>query len=364
VVRLNEIASGDQFGADDCLYIMFTSGSTGIPKGVPISESNAGHYVDEMLGAFDFDSTDRFLQSVELTFDLSVHDMLLCWSSGAALFAVPEAGAPMAPRFIKQLGITRSLSVPSAAAQAKAVGLVRPGGMPTLKTSFFCGEALPTSLVKSWAEAAPNSDIINIYGPTEATIAFSMFDCKAGGANDLSIAPIGKPIGRQEMRVDTNGELLLSGEQVFAGYLNDSERSARVLTDIDGRRWYRTGDLAEYDPLYGYIFKGRMDSQIKLRGYRVELGEVEGALRKASGTDLVAVLPVKEVGPGAYNDLLGVVAGSGLSTEEIRGSLTSLLPVYMVPSRIEALQAMPKNTNDKVDYIALASLFSKDLAGR
>ncbi|MBX9825614.1 MAG: AMP-binding protein [Xanthobacteraceae bacterium] len=348
-------------GKNDLLYVMFTSGSTGVPKGVPIGAANVSHYVVEMTKQYRFDENDRFIQSVELTFDLSVHDTLLCWANGGMLVVVPTGNAPMAPRFIRQLGVTRCLSVPSAAAQAKSLGLLKAGSMPTLKTSFFCGEALPTSLAESWAAAAPASEIHNIYGPTEATIAFSTFNWKENRSNPYSVVPLGFPIGAQEMRVDESGELLLSGAQVFAGYIKDESRKPGrpVLVELDGRTWYRTGDLASFDEDFGFIFKGRLDSQVKVRGYRVEIGEVESALRTCAGTELIAVLPTKQVGPSTYDDLVGIVCRADRAPEEIIEGMKKILPAYMVPERIVELHDMPKNSNDKIDYVTLARTYAQ-----
>jgi D-alanine--poly(phosphoribitol) ligase subunit 1 len=354
-------SDGPDRGKADLLYVMFTSGSTGVPKGVPITAANVTHYVVEMTKQYRFDENDRFIQSVELTFDLSVHDTLLCWANGGMLVVVPTGNAPMAPRFIRQLGVTRCLSVPSAAAQAKSLGLLKAGSMPTLKTSFFCGEALPTSLAESWAAAAPASEIQNIYGPTEATIAFSTFNWKENRSNPYSVVPLGFPIGEQKMKVDESGELLLSGEQVFAGYIQDESRKPgrQVLVELDGRTWYRTGDLASFDDKYGFIFKGRLDSQVKVRGYRVEIGEVESALRACAGTELIAVLPTKEVGPSTYDDLLGIVCGANRTPEDILEGMKKILPAYMVPGRIVELNEMPKNSNDKIDYVTLARTYAQ-----
>jgi D-alanine--poly(phosphoribitol) ligase subunit 1 len=334
-------------------YIMFTSGSTGQPKGVPIAASNLAAYVANLSALAPFDETDRVVQTVETTFDLSVHDMALTWTAGAMLAVVPEASAPLGPRFVRQLKLTSWLSVPSVAAQANNLKLLAADAMPTLRTSFFCGEALPTAIAETWRAAAPNSSLFNIYGPTEATIAFSAFDF-TDRALTGDVVPLGFPIGNEEMRIGANDEILLSGAQVFDGYLLNPAKTAEALIEIEGRRWYRTGDRGGYDDEVGFTFGGRMDAQIKLRGYRVELGDVEAALRHASGSALAAVVPNDAIADSTFNSITAFVAGSTLSEVAIEAGLRERLPSYMLPARIVLLDAMPKNSNDKIDRLALA----------
>ena len=344
------------FQAADYAYIMFTSGSTGVPKGVPITTLNLSSYVAAMSKILSLTSEDRVLQTVETTFDLSVHDMMLSWTAGAMLAIVPEGNAPFGPRFVRQLGITSWLCVPSAGAQAKNHGLLRPDSMPSLRTSLFCGEALPAALARTWLAAAPNSRVLNIYGPTEATIAFSAFEVERGKSQAHAVVPLGYPIGDQKMDLDDNGELLLCGTQLSPGYLSNPGGTEKAFILRNGVRWYRTGDRASFEAESGYLYKGRLDSQVKLRGYRVELGEVEAALRKHCDTDLVAAVPIYEVGPTVYEKLVGVICGGNGSLEEIRVSLRQSLPEYMVPDRFVSVQEMPKNSNDKIDYLALRKL--------
>lgn len=348
------------FDAAGIAYVMFTSGSTGRPKGVPIPGEAVNHYVSALGELARFGADDRFIHSVELTFDLSVHDMALCWSAGAMLCVVPEGSAPLGPRFVRQLEATSWLTVPSVAAQAKNSRLLKPGSMPSLRTSFFCGEALPGPLASTWRDAAPDASLFNLYGPTEATIAFSSFDFTRDPLTD-PIVPLGFPIGGQAMTIDPlTDEILLSGAQLSPGYIDDPTRTAAAFVTLDGERWYRTGDRGVFDPLQGFIYHGRLDSQIKLRGYRVELGDVEAALRKHSGSDLVAAVAIRELGPSAFDGLVGVLTGTDADMAQIRRALRSDLPAYMVPETLIALDEMPRNGNGKIDRIALRRIIEDD----
>jgi non-ribosomal peptide synthetase component F len=304
---------------------------------------------------------DRIMQVVDLTFDLSVHDIFLAWTSGACLYSIPENGTLLCTRFIEEHEGTHWLSVPSAAALVKQAGLLTADCMPSLKYSFFCGEALTGTVAESWAAAAPNSKIINIYGPTEATVAFSACHYVPGQAQPPAVVSLGEPFPEQHMGLFTEegewvddgvGEICLSGSQVTDGYWNAPEITAERFFEASGRRWYRTGDLGRYVRGEGYAYLGRADRQVKIRGYRVELQEIENAVRKTTGSDLAAVIPWPLDESGAALGCVAFVVGG--STTEALDRLRALLPDYMVPSAIEQLKEMPVNSNGKIDHRALA----------
>lgn len=341
-------------GDGSYIYIMFTSGSTGEPKGVPITFENVESYVRGVSSLHRFTSDDVFAQIPDLAFDLSVHDLMVCWFYGGRLVSVPSGAAGFAPRFIRKYGCTITAMVPSAAAQSKINGLLAPGTMPSLRASFFCGEPLSGPLAKSWAEAAPNVVVYNLYGPTEATCAVSAFAFDPAEHADFPTLPLGKPWGDQRMALSESGEIMLSGPQLAPCYLNDPARTAEKFPAVDGRRWYLTGDRGSYDDAHGYLYLGRLDSQIKLRGYRVELGDIEAHLRAVTGTDFAAIVPVDKAGPSSYNQLVAFVCGSDVGEPEISGRLKELLPPYMMPNRVIAVASMPQNANGKIDRGALA----------
>ena len=239
-------------------YVFFTSGTTGAPKGVPISHENVFAYLRGIRTLTEVTSEDRVMQVVDLTFDLSVHDIFLAWTSGACLYSIPENGTLLCTRFVEEHGGTHWLSVPSAAALVKQAGLLTPNSMPSLKYTFFCGEALAGAVAENWALAAPNSQIANIYGPTEATVAFSACRYSPGQAYPPAVVSLGEPFPEQQMGLFNDegelvqegvGEICLSGSQVTEGYWNAPDITAERFFEAEGRRWYRTGDLGATCPV-------------------------------------------------------------------------------------------------------------------
>ncbi len=349
---------------NDLAYVFFTSGTTGAPKGVPITHGNVLAYLRGIKSCIEVAPGDRVMQVVDLTFDLSVHDIFLAWTEGACLISIPENGTLLCTRFVEEHSGTHWLSVPSAAALVNQTGLLTAGSMPSLRYSLFCGEALPGAVAESWATAAPNSEIFNIYGPTEATVAFSASRYTPGQPDPPAIVSLGESFPEQRMGLfDENnersreqlGEICLSGSQLTDGYWNAPTITGERFFEAEGHRWYRTGDLGKYVPGEGYAFLGRADRQVKIRGYRVELQEIENAIREVTGSNLAAVVlwPFDE--SGAAMGTVGFIVG-GTVNLDTNNRLGAMLPDYMIPSSIEQLTDMPLNANGKIDHRALGEV--------
>jgi amino acid adenylation domain-containing protein len=353
------------------VYLLFTSGSTGKPKGIGITPANLLAYLSHATSAFGVRPGDRASQMFELTFDLSVHDLFVTWLGGG-LLCVPDSGAAIAPaRFIIDQGITHWFSVPSTAVMLSKLRLLREGAFPSLKQSLFCGEALPVSLAEQWLKAAPHSNLWNLYGPTETTIAITAHEWSAGSAVYpwTDTVPIGCPFPGQRVRVIADGvevrsgelgELCLAGAQVSPGYLSNPAKTAECFVQLaeSAETWYRTGDLVRQDESGILHYLGRLDSQIQLRGHRVELGEVEGAIRSVSRGKRCAAMAWPSRATTVESIVAFIESTDAEDVAVLRQSCAELLPDYMVPTRFIVVPDMPLNSNGKIDREALSLLLS------
>lgn len=350
-------------------YLLFTSGSTGVPKGVPVNHKNVTSYIHNINSLYDFTYDDKFSQSFDMTFDLSVHDMFICWSNTACLYCVPESSIMAPAKFIKNKGINVWFSVPSVVMFMSKMRLLKPNSFPKLKYSFFCGEPLLDISAGTWQKAAPNSMVVNLYGPTEATIAISEYRWLEGSVQTSKngIVPIGKCFENQDCCIvdeDNNvidigetGELCLSGSQVTNGYCNNKEKNAAhfiKIPKLGNEIWYKTGDIVTRDPSGCMYYLGRVDNQVQVLGYRVELQEIDSVLRKVSNLENVVSIawPVEN---GTAQGVIAFICGDKKSndTDSILNYCNSRLPKYMVPNKIYFVDVMPLNVNGKIDRQAL-----------
>ncbi|MFC8696285.1 amino acid adenylation domain-containing protein [Streptomyces parvus] len=337
---------------DDIAYILFTSGSTGRPKGVPVLHRNVDAYLRHVHGRYGFRPDDTFSQTFDLTFDLAMFDMFAAWGSGGTLVSVPPHAFALFRQFVNHHGITVWFSSPSAIAVLRRYGALTPDAFPGLRWSLFCGEPLLERDAADWQTAAPRSHVENLYGPTELTISCSVRRWEPGsapGASPHGIVPIGTlHSGLRCLLLDEagtsaadTGELCVTGDQMFPGYLNSEDDRGRFV-EQDGERWYRTGDLVRRldDGTLAYL--GRRDHQVKIRGVRVELAEIEWGLRQCEGVEDAVVVLVGET-------LSAFVTGAPCEAEELRRELLGHLPPALVPRHIHRLDAFPLNANRKTD---------------
>jgi amino acid adenylation domain-containing protein len=367
----NEAEAATPRALHDQAYVLFTSGSTGAPKGVAISHENACAYVAGQLELFEKLPEARYVQLCELSFDPSVHDMFVCWANGACLF-VPKTVEPIYnAAFIKEHAITHWSSVPSVAAFMQQFRKLQPDEFPSLRVTLFGGEPLQRQLVQAWRRAAPNSRVLNMYGPTETTVACTAFEVTAEFLADPrhTVMPLGRALpGMELLIVDAalepvapgiSGELLIGGPQVASGYLSaDDPGNRRFISNLypgcRASRWYRSADAAREVPGQGIVFQGRLDTQIKIRGNRIELEEVEHVVRSCSQAALCAVIawPVDEAGRAGA--LVAFVTCAQRGAAQILQACRERLPAYAVPQRVVMLDTLPLNVNGKVDRRALA----------
>ncbi|WP_329241188.1 amino acid adenylation domain-containing protein [Streptomyces sp. NBC_01478] len=379
----NDIPAPRPTGPESIAYVLFTSGSTGTPKGVPIRHSNVSAYLSHVIPRYELGPGSRVSQTFDLTFDLSVFDMFAAWGSGATL-VVPTRRDLMAPvRWAAEAELTHWFSVPSLVSFARRMRALKPGSLPALRWSLFCGEPLTLQQAEAWAAAAPESTLENLYGPTELTISCAEFrlprDVAEWPRPANGTVPIGALYpGLSYLVLDTeglpsdDGELLVRGPQRFPGYLNPQNNSDRFLlhngatgtsvphsgdSPITTAHWYRTGDrVARRDGQL--IHLGRMDQQVKIRGYRVELGEIEALLREQSGVRDAIVIAI----PDAVGDLSleAICTGPDPQPEHILSDLRSRIPEYMIPRSVTVFDELPLNINGKIDRQTVAAM----IAGR
>lgn len=346
-------------------YLMFTSGSTGLPKGVPVTNSNASACIESASEELILTAEDRCAQMANLAFDVSVGEMFLCWKAGACL-CVPTNSELLNPySFIRKKRLTIWSSVPSVVRALKRMDLLQKESFPDLRLSMFCGEALPVGLAELWHRAAPTSAIANLYGPTEASI-FSTCCIWDGTKLPNGTVPIGTPLKSVLCRTETvvhassgSQELLLSGPQLVSGYWNSpiETRKAFVVRD-DDRIWYRTGDLVGHDPRHGFVFLGRMDSQVKCSGNRVDTAEVANIVAELTCSELAVVVPVLD-SDGLCECLVAFCDSLPSEERDIKIECAKQLPDYSLPRRILRLVQFPLSPNGKIDRVALAEMAKK-----
>jgi amino acid adenylation domain-containing protein len=353
----------DAEDADAVAYLLFTSGSTGVPKGVPIRHRNLDAFLRHHLARYEVGPGSRLSQTFGLTFDPSVFDMFVAWGGGAAL-VVPSRSELLDPvGFVNDRALTHWYSVPSIVSWVRNAGGLEPGSLPTLRYSLFAGEQLTLDQARAWADAAPGSTVENLYGPTELSVTVTEYrlpaDRSAWPATSNGTVPIGTVYDHLEHRVDPEtGELLVRGPQRFDGYLDPADNGTRFDDPVPGptpspQAWYRTGDrVAEEGGALVHL--GRLDHQVKIMGRRLELGDVESAIRQ--WTDLDTVVVTATPGPGGDLRLTALYTGREHDPVELRNLLRPHLPTHMVPLRYVHLDALPLNANGKVDRKACAEL--------
>ncbi|QEV21842.1 amino acid adenylation domain-containing protein [Streptomyces alboniger] len=358
---------------EDVAYILYTSGSTGRPRGVPIRHARVVPTLRWLVEYNAFTPESRVSQNVEISFDVAVFELFAAWASGGAL-VVPRPNDVVRPApYVNAKRVTHWFCVPSVGGIAARTGALAPDSMPSLKAVMFGGERLLAEQAEQWAAAAPGARLWNLYGPTEVAIVCSGQDLGAKGALLAAGANGTLPIGEVPPHLEhvilddggepaETGELCVRGVQRFDGYLDPADDVGRFVEWSPGRAavvhdgtapltrdlWYRTGDRVGREN-GALVHLGRLDHQVKLRGHRIELGEVDAALaRHPAVRDAVAVVQEHE----SDAELVAYYTGETVPQSDLTAFLRARLPVYMIPRRFTHLQKLPLNANGKVDRTA------------
>jgi D-alanine--poly(phosphoribitol) ligase subunit 1 len=353
-------------------YIFFTSGSTGVPKGVTISKNNVASFVKAFwrLG-YNIHHTDRCLQMFELTFDLSVMSFLVPLLKGACVYTIPQGKVKYSYIYylMEERELTIALMVPS------ILNYLRPYfseiHCPKMRYSLFCGEALNLQIAREWANCVPNARIDNVYGPTENTIFCTCYSLERDAENisHNGILSIGKSmldclaivfneIG-EEAKIHEVGELCLAGAQLTPGYFKNPtlDRDLFFVKTHNGHstRFYLTGDLCQPQEDGNINFIGRKDTQVKIQGFRVELSEVEFYARQAV-RELINLVAMAIENKAGNIELIIVFESPAFDLCEVKLFMKSKLPPYMIPTQYYFIENLPLNTNGKIDRKKLKTL--------
>lgn len=357
----------------DLLYVLFTSGSTGMPKGVGIQHRAVIDYIDWVVEEFGVTEADSFGNQAPFYFDNSILDIYSAIKSGASLYVIPKelfSNPARLLEYLKENRVNTIFWVPTALIVVARLRVLKKVDMTgTIKRVLFCGEAMPNKELNRWREAVPGAVYANLYGPTEITDACTFYRVDREFQDDEPL-PIGKPMRNTEILLlgedgrrirpeerGTVGELCVRGTCLSVGYYKNPEKTQEAfvqnpLNDRYEEKIYRTGDLASYNEYGELVYVGRKDFQIKHLGYRIELGEIETAVSSLEDIDRCCC---------AYDQkrsqiVLFLTSQRQIARGEMQEQLSGLLPEYMIPKKVVQLEEMPLNANGKIDRTRLKEM--------
>ena len=345
---------------DPLQYIMFTSGSTGEPKGVQINRSSVLTFIDWALSDFGFSSSDVFMNQAPFTFDVSLCDILNSFANGASLILTSTEMIKNQEEFFNRLSNYQCsvwTSTPSFAYIFMRNPDFKSENIVSIKTFLFMGEDLPNRTCSILKKSFPYSRILNAYGPTEGTIVTTLVEITKEIIDKYPLLPIGFPMPESELLIDKNeqntkeGELIIVGNHVSSGYFKNEELNKQKFFYHNGKRAFRTGDIAFYEDNM-LFFLGRNDNQIKMNGFRIELNEISNVICTCNFVLDAITLALKR-----NNEVKKIISFILLKNKEEKEKidiilypfLQKTLPYYMIPGDIVLVDEYPYNTSHKID---------------
>lgn len=353
-----------QIKDNDTVYTIFTSGSTGEPKGVQIEYASLVQFTDWMLELNKSGNEQQWLNQAPFSFDLSVMAIYPCLASGGTLNLV-DKNMINKPKLLNEMlaatPINIWVSTPSFMEMCLLLPTLNEEQYGSLNKFFFCGEILPHRAAKALVSRFPSATIYNTYGPTEATVAVTSIQITQEVLDQYPTLPVGVERPGARLFTTDEGELVIEGQSVSLGYLKNDQKTAEVFNFDNGIRTYHTGDKAKFENGQWFI-QGRIDFQIKLNGYRMELEEIETQLRQSEFVKEAIVVPVYK------NDKVIHLIGAIVPTTEvtdnlemtknIKHDLKSRLPEYMIPRKFEWMEQLPLTSNGKIDRKKIAEVIN------
>jgi D-alanine--poly(phosphoribitol) ligase subunit 1 len=361
------------FDDDKLAYILFTSGSTGSPKGVQLTRKNIAAFIEAFfIVGFEINENDKCLQCFDLTFDVSIQSFLAPLTRGACVFTIPHNQI----KYSYVYGLLEDYELTFGVFAPSMIRFLKPYfseiNLPKLKYCILTAEASPIDLINNWSRCIPNATIYNFYGPTEATIYCTYYQVpnELPYKNVNGLLCIGKPLpgisaiildeSKNVLPANMKGEMYVEGNQLTVGYWKNQEKNEESFLNINigGKinRYYKTGDLCAFDDEGDILYFGRIDYQVKIQGYRIELGEIEHHARQiADGKNAVALVFDGKLGNA---ELALCIELDKIDEQTFIDGLKSKLPAYMIPSKLYNLPEFPLNVNGKIDRPKIKQLLN------
>mgnify|MGYP003302805789 CR=1 FL=1 len=356
----------------DPIYIMYTSGSTGTPKGVTVSHKGVIDYVEWTSSTFGLNETDVLANQAPFYFDNSIFDIYGMLITGAKMMIIPEVlfnFQSKLPEFLSDNNVTTIFWVPTVIINVANTGELGKYNLPSLKRVLFCGEVMPNTQLNIWRKALPDVQYANLYGPTEITDVCSYYIVDREFEDHDSL-PIGKACENMRIIIITDdnkkaeigekGELCVVGSGVALGYWNNPEQTKKAFgqnpLNTKYNEWlYRTGDIAYIDERGFIMYCGRKDHQIKIKGNRVELGEIETAAMCIDNVQNVCAIFDEE----KERIVLFIESDGEFKLRLVNKELLRYIPKYMLPTQIEVMKKLPHTANDKIDRVTLKKMLAE-----